>query len=77
MAIAASPTSSKYGNMIRVSETASDACAGSFMKPGAIAWRMYGAPRMPKTVVTVSARSESPRTARSMRWSSGRSSRAM
>jgi hypothetical protein len=40
VAIAARPTRSRYGNMIRVRVTASDAWAGSFMKPGAIASRM-------------------------------------
>ena len=72
MAIAASPTSGRYGNITWVNMTASAAFPGSAMKPGAITRRIHGAATMPSTVVTVSAMRASPSTARSMRRSSGR-----
>src|SRR5438874_3505118 len=70
VASAASPTSTRYGNIARVRSVARAACAGSDAKPGAITWRIHGAARIPSSVVSVSASSASARTARSMRRSS-------
>ena len=72
MPSAASPTRRRYGNITRVSWTASASWAGSDVKPGAIARSSQGASAMPSSVVTVSVARAAPSVARTRRCSSSR-----